>query len=193
MQLVFATNNKDKIYEVAKLISANIRLLSLNDIGCNESIIESGTTFQENALIKARYVSSKYKVNCFADDSGLEVEALNGRPGVHSARYSGEDRNDDRNNQKLLKELINQPNREAGFVTVIALILNGEEYIFEGTVNGRIATECKGKEGFGYDPLFIPEGHNKTFAEMQLAEKNKISHRARAVNKLVNFLNKTTA
>jgi XTP/dITP diphosphohydrolase len=174
--------------EVKSLIPSSINLLSLSDINCSEDISETGATIFENAGLKASYVYQHYNINCFSDDSGLEVNALNGAPGVYSARYSGEQKSASDNNAKLLSELKNAGDRSARFVTVIALILEGKEYFFEGEIKGRIAAEPRGTNGFGYDPLFIPEGHDLTFAEMDAAEKNAISHRGIAVKKLVAFL-----
>ncbi len=189
MQLLFATNNKNKIKEIATHIYTKINLLGLEDVGCKDELPETQNTLQGNALQKARYVYDKYSVNCFSDDTGLEVEALHGRPGVYSARYAGEQKSADDNMDKLLKEMEGVANRKARFRTVMALILNNQEYLFEGAVNGEIAYEKQGSKGFGYDPIFIPNGSKKTFSEMNLEEKNKISHRALAVDKLVNFLN----
>ncbi len=170
------------------LLHKSIELLSLADIKCMEDIQETGATFKENSLLKAKYIFEKYKLNCFSDDSGLEVEALNGAPGVYSARYAGEQKSDNDNNQKLLTELALKANRNACFKTVITLIIDGKEYFFEGTIKGEILYKGQGTQGFGYDPLFRPLDHSKTFAQMSIAEKTKISHRAMAVNKLVDFL-----
>ncbi|HCQ30617.1 MAG TPA: non-canonical purine NTP pyrophosphatase [Flavobacteriales bacterium] len=187
--LIFATNNENKVKEIKKLIPQNIKLLSLKRVGIEEDIPETGKTLQENALQKARYVYEKTGKDCFADDTGLQVEALNGAPGVYSARYAGEEKNADKNMDKLLSEMKGKTNRKANFTTVIALILNGKEYLFEGSVQGEIAHSKSGNEGFGYDPVFIPDEYApKTFADIPLDEKNKISHRARAINKLVEFL-----
>jgi len=188
-QLVFATNNAHKLEEVAAKIEGQINLLSLNDIGCTDDIAETGTTFRENAAIKSHYIYNKYKLDCFGDDSGLEIDALNGEPGVYSARYAGEHGNHDANINKVLSELQNITDRKARFRTVISLIWNGDEHFFEGTIEGTIRQERSGFEGFGYDPIFQPDGYNVTFAEMRLDEKNKISHRAIAMEKLVDFLN----
>lgn len=187
-QLVFATNNAHKLQEVAAKIDGQIKLLSLDDIGCFDDIVETGLTFRENASIKSRYIHDKYKLDCFGDDSGLEIDALNGEPGVYSARYAGEHGNHEANINKVLINLKNTTNRKARFRTVISLIWNGEEHFFEGVVEGVIRNEKSGTKGFGYDPIFQPEGYEITFAEMSLEEKNKISHRARAVEKLVVFL-----
>ncbi len=189
-QLVFATNNAHKVEEVAAKIEGKIKLLNLTDIGCIEEIDETGTTFRENASLKSRFIYDKYHINCFGDDSGLEIEALNGEPGVFSARYAGEDGNHAANIDKTLAALKNITNRKANFRTVISLIWNGDEYFFEGVVNGTIRNERVGTQGFGYDPIFQPDGYTKTFAEMSLAEKNKISHRAIAMADLLDFLKK---
>jgi XTP/dITP diphosphohydrolase len=187
-QLVFATNNAHKLQEVAAKINGQIKLLSLDDIGCFDDIAETGQTFRENASIKSHYIHDKYKLDCFGDDSGLEIDALNGEPGVYSARYAGEHGNHEANINKVLINLKNATNRKARFRTVISLIWNGEEHFFEGTVEGIIRNEKSGTQGFGYDPIFQPDGYEITFAEMSLEEKNKISHRAMAVEKLVAFL-----
>jgi XTP/dITP diphosphohydrolase len=187
-QLVFATNNAHKLEEVAAKIKGKIKLLSLADIGCVEDIDETGTTFRENASLKSRFIYDKYHANCFGDDSGLEIEALNGKPGVYSARYAGEHGNHAANIDKVLTEMKGVTKRKANFRTVISLIWDGEEHFFEGVVNGTIRNEQSGAKGFGYDPIFEPEGYNVTFAEMTLAEKNSISHRAIAVAKLLDFL-----
>jgi XTP/dITP diphosphohydrolase len=189
-QLVFATNNAHKLEEVAAKIKGKIKLLSLDDIGCIEDIEETGATFHENASLKSRFIYNKYHVNCFGDDSGLEIEALNGEPGVFSARYAGEHGNHDANIDKTLAALKDITNRKANFRTVISLIWNGDEYFFEGVVNGTIRNERSGTQGFGYDPIFQPDGYTKTFAEMSLEEKNKISHRAIAMADLLDFLKK---
>lgn len=188
MKLVFATHNKHKLQELKMLLSKSIELVSLIDINCIEEIAETADTLHGNALLKAKYINQKYKVNCFADDSGLEAEALNGAPGVYSARYAGPEQLAENNIRKLLQELNGKENRKACFKTVIALLLNGKEYLFEGVIDGEITNEKLGKQGFGYDPVFKPTGHSKTFAQMNPTEKNKISHRALAVNKLVDFL-----
>lgn len=189
-KLVFATNNFNKIKEIKALVPDHIELLSLNDIGCIEDIPETSATIEGNALQKAQYVKEKYGYDCFADDTGLEVESLNGAPGVYSARYAGEEKDNQANINKLLKELSGKTNRKARFKTVIALVLNNKEYTFEGICNGNIISEKRGEEGFGYDPVFQPEGYSTTFAEMSLREKSEISHRGRATRKLVEFLNK---
>ena len=187
-KLVFATNNEHKLRELQQILPNRFELLSLKDIGCTEEIPETAETIEENSMQKAEYVYKKYKTDCFADDTGLEIEALNGRPGVYSARYAGEEKNMTKNIEKILSELKGAENRKARFKTVISLILNGEKYQFEGIVNGKIIEQKKGDSGFGYDPVFVPEGYNQTFAEMSAEEKNKISHRGRAVQKLVKFL-----
>jgi len=189
-QLVFATNNAHKLEEVAAKIEGKIKLLNLTDIGCIEDIDETGNTFRENASLKSRFIYNKYHINCFGDDSGLEIEALNGEPGVFSARYAGEHGNHAANIDKTLAALKNITNRKANFRTVISLIWNGDEYFFEGVVNGTIRNERSGTAGFGYDPIFQPDGYTKTFAEMSLAEKNEISHRAIAMADLLDFLKK---
>lgn len=188
IELVFATNNPNKLSEVQKLLPTSIKLLSLEDIGCFEEVEETEETLQGNALLKAEYVLKNYKYNCFADDTGLEVEALHNRPGVYSSRYAGEDGNSEKNMQKLLSELQGKQNRKAQFRTVIALCIDKKEYLFEGVCKGKISTEKKGKEGFGYDPVFIPDGSQKSFAEMTQEEKNTVSHRAKAIHQLVEFL-----
>jgi XTP/dITP diphosphohydrolase len=189
LKLAFATNNHHKLEEVADKLKDKIELLTLDDIGCNEDIEETGSTFEENASIKSRYIFDEYCLNCFGDDSGLEVEALNGEPGVYSARYAGEYGNHAANIDKLLHKLKGVENRKARFITVISLMWNGAEHFFEGTVEGTIRHERTGTGGFGYDPVFQPDGFDITFAEMSLEEKNKLSHRAKAVEKLVEFLN----
>jgi non-canonical purine NTP pyrophosphatase (RdgB/HAM1 family) len=189
MKIVFATNNQNKLIEVRKILGNQFKVLSLEDIGCHDDIPEKGQTLEDNALIKAQYIYNKYNVDCFADDTGLEVDALGGAPGVYSARYAGGPGHDSNANMtKLLHELENNNNRRARFRTVIALIINGKTKTFDGIVNGEIITQRRGGEGFGYDPIFQPEGHNKTFAEMGADVKNQISHRARAVQKLAEYL-----
>ena len=189
-KLVFATNNAHKLSEVSAILGDKVELLSLNDINCHDDIPETADTLEGNALLKARYIHDKYQVDCFADDTGLEVEALNGAPGVYSARYAGGDGHDSQANmRKLLSELEGKENRKAQFRTVVALILDGKEYLFEGIVKGEIIKEKRGTTGFGYDPVFIPEGYEQTFAELGDEVKNQISHRSRAVNKLCKFLN----
>ncbi len=186
--LVFATNNAHKIEEVAHKIGDQFEILSLDAIGFTDDIAETGTTFRANASIKSQTIYQKFKLNCFGDDSGLEITALNGEPGVYSARYAGEHGNHDANITKVLKNLEGVTDRRARFITVISLIWNGEEYFFEGTVEGTIRHERSGAKGFGYDPIFQPDGYNITFAEMSMDEKNNISHRARALEKMVVFL-----
>ncbi|HTH81662.1 MAG TPA: non-canonical purine NTP diphosphatase [Mucilaginibacter sp.] len=188
-QLIFATNNAHKLEEVAAKIEGRIKLLSLDDINCHDDIEETGTTFRANASIKSHYIFNKYGINCFGDDSGLEIDALNGEPGVYSARYAGIHGNHTANIAKVLKNLGAETNRKARFRTVISLLWDGSEHFFEGTVEGTIRTAPSGAAGFGYDPIFEPAGYSITFAEMTLEQKNKISHRAIAVEKLVDFLN----
>lgn len=188
MKLVFASNNKNKIKEIQLLLPASIQILSLEDIGCTEEIAETAATIEGNAQIKANYITEKYGYDCFADDSGLEVDALNGEPGVFSARYAGEPKNDENNIDKLLANLKNIENKKANFKTVICLNLNGEQHLFTGIINGQIINERIGSNGFGYDPIFVAEGYHKTFAELTLDEKANISHRGIAVKKLIEFL-----
>lgn len=187
-QLVFATNNRHKVEEVSAKIGDAFQLLTLDDIGCAADIEETGTTFSENASIKSRYIFSHYHLNCFGDDSGLEIDALNGAPGVYSARYAGTHGNHAANIDKVLQNMQGLTNRSARFRTVISLIWNGEEHFFEGTVEGTIRTEQSGSGGFGYDPVFQPNGFDITFAEMSMEQKNEISHRGRAMEKLIGFL-----
>ena len=188
MKLVFATNNRHKLQEVRAIVGDRVEILSLSDIGCNDDIPETADTLQGNALIKARYINEKYGVDCFADDTGLEVDVLGGAPGVYSARYAGEECDSEANMQKLLHNLTGKSERSAQFRTVIALIINGEEKLFNGVVKGRISTEKLGDSGFGYDPIFIPEGFSESFAQMSAEQKNSISHRFRATEKLSNYL-----
>ena len=188
MQIVFATNNENKLREINHILGNSFKLLNLRDLKIEDDIPENEPTLEGNALHKSRYIHSILKMNVFADDTGLEVEALNGIPGVHSARFAGEGKDSNANIDKLLALMSGTTNRKARFRTVIALIMNGKEYLFEGIVEGNIIREKRGKEGFGYDPVFIPEGKEKTFAEMPLNEKNLISHRARAFKKLREFL-----
>lgn len=190
MKLVFASNNKNKLQEIRHQLPADIELLSLEDIGCTEDIPETAETIEGNAILKANYVTEKYAYNCFADDTGLEVDALNGAPGVYSARYAGEAKDANANMDKLLTELSSNPNRNANFKTVIALNLDGEQHLFTGIVNGVITTEKAGEQGFGYDPVFQPEGLAVTFAQISLDEKARLSHRGRAVKQLMDFLKK---
>lgn len=196
MKIVFATNNENKLAEVQQMLGSDVEVLSLKAIGCDVDIPETGSTLEENALIKARYVFDHYHISCFADDTGLEIEALNGAPGVYSARYGGgKGHNSEANIQRVMREMKGKSNRHARFRTVIALILENrtEPMLFEGIVNGAITTKRSGEEGFGYDPIFRPDGFNNTFAKMGVEKKNKISHRARAVKQLVDFLTETTA
>lgn len=187
MDLVFASNNQHKTEEVQAIIGDDIVLKSLNDIGCFDEIPETGNTFAENAGQKSRYVYERYHCDCFADDSGLEIDALNFEPGVHSAHYSGS-RDFEKNMQLVLDRLAGKTNRKARFKTVISLILDGKEHLFEGSVEGNITEQRSGSKGFGYDPIFKPDGYDISFAEMDPAEKNRISHRAKAMEKLISFL-----
>lgn len=188
MKLVFATNNKHKLEEVRAILGDRIEVLSLNDIDCHDDIPETADTLEGNALIKARHIHEKFGVDCFADDTGLEVEALGGEPGVYSARYAGEECNPEANMYKLLQNLTGKNNRNAQFRTVIALIIKGEEKLFNGIVKGEISNEKMGNAGFGYDPIFIPEGFSESFAQMTSDMKNSISHRYRATEELSNYL-----
>ena len=188
MKIVFATNNKNKIIEIQQLLPRSIEIISLESIGCHEEIPETADTIEENAIMKANYVTQKYGYDCFADDTGLEVESLNGAPGVFSARYAGEQKDADDNMNKLLKELENKSNRNAQFKTIIALNINGQQNIFKGIAKGKIILEKIGNQGFGYDPLFIPEGQSLTFAQLSLQEKGAISHRGKATEQLIAFL-----
>ena len=189
MKIVFATNNKHKLEEIKDILGKDFEIVSLGEIGCHEDIPETGLTLEENARQKSTYIVEHYNHDCFADDTGLEVDALNGEPGVHSARYAeGTDHDSEANMRKLLSKMANVKDRTARFRTVISLIINGVEHQFEGRVEGRIATEKHGTEGFGYDPIFIPEGYDKSFAELGEEVKNQISHRARAVKKLAEYL-----
>jgi XTP/dITP diphosphohydrolase len=188
MKLVFATNNKHKIEEISDLLGDSFVLKSLKDLDITDDIPEDYHTLEDNALFKARYVNKLTGMNVFADDTGLEIDALNGRPGVHSARFAGAARNFEANIDKVLLLMTGANDRKARFRTVIALIFNGAEYLFEGRVDGTIITERRGKQGFGYDPVFVPDGKSKTFAEMTLEEKNTVSHRANAFLKLKEFL-----
>jgi XTP/dITP diphosphohydrolase len=187
MKLVFASNNKNKIKEIQILLPKNIQILSLEDIECNVDIPETAITIEGNAILKANYVTQHYGYNCFADDTGLEVETLNGEPGVYSARYAGEQKNDDDNMSKLLLNLKDKSNRKANFKTVICLNLDSEQHLFTGIINGEIIDEKRGTNGFGYDPIFIAEGYSKTFGQLTMDEKARISHRGIAVRKLVEF------
>lgn len=188
-KLVFATNNAHKLEEVAAILGEKIELFSLNDIGCHTDIPETAATLEGNALLKSSFIFKNYGLDCFADDTGLEVEALDGAPGVYSARYAGGEGHDSQANMlKLLRDLEGKENRKAQFRTAISLILDGKEYLFEGVIKGKIIKEKRGDSGFGYDPIFKPEGYDKTFAELGNDIKNKISHRALAVQKLCEFL-----
>ena len=192
MKILFATSNQNKANEIRKMLPKNIDLLTLADIEINEDIPETSDTIEGNAKQKADYITFNYQLNCFADDTGLEIEALNGEPGVHSARYAGEERSDDANMKLVLDKLQSSENRTARFKTVIALNLNNKQFIFEGNVNGTIRLEKAGQNGFGYDPIFEPENCGKTFAEMSMEEKNKYSHRARAIKKMIDFFQNKT-
>src|SRR5690554_26084 len=188
IELVFATQNKNKAYEIQGLLPKHIVVKTLKDIDCYDDIPEDEPDLAGNALQKARYIYKKFKVNCFADDTGLEIEVLNNEPGVFSARYAGPEKDSEKNMDLVLEKLKNQSNRKAQFRTAIALILNGEEFLFEGKVQGEIRHDRSGQKGFGYDPIFEPENYGKTFAEMTLEEKNERSHRGRAIEKLAVFL-----
>lgn len=188
MRIVFATNNQHKLDEIKKISNGQLEILSLGDINCHEEIPETGNTLKENALIKAHFVKKKFDMDCFADDTGLEVEALENAPGIHSSRYAGPDCDPEDNMQKLMQELQNKTNRKALFRTVIALLLKGEVHYFEGIIRGEIIHQKKGTNGFGYDPIFKPEGYDKTFGELSEDIKNSLSHRAIATKKLVAFL-----
>lgn len=190
MELVFATHNENKLIEIKALLPHYITLLSLDDIGCNEEIPETADTIEGNAILKAEHVKHRYGYDCFADDTGIEVEALNGEPGVYSARYAGEDKNDEANVKKLLKQLENENNRNAQFKTAIALNLDENENLFTGICKGEIIKKQRGDKGFGYDPVFKPIGFEKTFAEMSLNEKSEISHRGKAFRALIAYLSK---
>lgn len=187
-KLVFATNNMHKLEEVSKIIGDNLEIVSLNDIDCHDDIPETADTLEGNALLKARYIKEHYGLDCFADDTGLEVEALDNAPGVYSARYAGPGHDAQANMRKLLRELEGIENRRARFRTVIALLLNDKEYVFDGVINGIITPDKRGDSGFGYDPVFLPDNYTETFAELGDDIKNKISHRALAVHKLAEFL-----
>ena len=188
MKICFATNNKKKIEEVKAALGPDFTIVSLEEIGCHEELPETGNTLEHNAFQKARYVHQHYGVDCFADDTGLEVEALNGEPGVYSGRYAGKPRSDARNIELLLKNMQGKANRKARFKTVIALILEEKEYAFIGTAAGEIIHELVGTGGFGYDPIFKPEGYDRTFAQLTMEEKNAISHRGKAIRALADFL-----
>jgi XTP/dITP diphosphohydrolase len=188
MKLVFATNNLNKLKEVQEMLSNTVEIVSLKDINCFDEVDETETTLEGNAKLKADYITQKFGYNCFADDTGLEVESLDGKPGVYSARYAGEPVNSENNMQKLLTELKGKENRKAQFRTAVCLNLNGEQYVFEGTCKGEILKEKQGIEGFGYDPLFKPTGFSESFANMNSEDKNKISHRGIAMQQLIDFL-----
>lgn len=187
-ELVFATHNKHKLEEVKQILASKYIITGLSDINCNEEIPEDKETLEDNAIQKVDYIYKKFNVNCFADDTGLEIEALNNKPGVYSARYAGKHGDSEANMQKVLEELKDKENRNARFRTVIVLMMNGVQYFFEGIVNGVILTEKQGEDGFGYDPIFKPEGYNISFAQMPLELKNKISHRGKAIHKLAALL-----
>jgi len=188
MKLCFATNNPNKLSEIQDLLDHQYELVGLKDIGCEEELAEDQSTLEGNSLQKAQYVYDQYGVNCFADDTGLEITALNGEPGVYSARYAGEQRDNADNMALVMQKLKNETDRSAQFRTVVTLIIGGEPIQFEGVAKGKIITEQRGVKGFGYDPIFVPEGYKETFAEMSRAEKNNISHRGRAINKLITHL-----
>lgn len=190
MKLVFATNNSNKIAEVSNLISNQIAIISLKDIGCNEDIVESEDTIIDNAILKANYIKNNYGYDCFADDTGLEVDFLNGRPGVYSKRFAGENSTDELTMGKLLECMKESNNRNARFRTVIALNINNQVITFTGVCEGEILKQRKGNNGFGYDPIFLPKGYNNSFGEMSIIEKNEIAHRSKAVKKLINYLSK---
>lgn len=190
MKIVFATANQNKVNEIQKIVPDNIEIISLNDLDFQEEIPETSSTIEGNAIQKTEFIVTNFNVDCFADDTGLEIEYLCGEPGVYSARYAGEDKNSDKNMDLVLEKLKNIPNRKARFKTVISLSLNNKNYLFEGIVEGTIRKEKSGASGFGYDPIFEPENYGKTFAEMSLEEKNTMSHRARAFEKMIVFLNK---
>jgi XTP/dITP diphosphohydrolase len=191
MQLVFASNNLNKIREIQSILNGSIQLLSLEEIGCHEEIPETADTIEGNAILKANYVTEKYGYDCFADDTGLEVKTLNGEPGVYSARYAGEQKNADDNMNKLLDALKGKSDRSAQFKTVIALNIKGEQHLFTGIAKGAITLDKTGNHGFGYDSIFQPENYTETFAELSSDIKNKISHRAKATQQLIDFLNST--
>lgn len=187
-KIVFATHNTHKLSEIREIVDRQFKILGLSDIGCNEEIPETGATLQENALQKALYIKKKYGYDCFADDTGLEVDVLGGAPGVHTARYAGDEENSEENMSKMLQELKGETRRTARFKTVIALLQGEEQHFFKGIAEGEIVEERRGTYGFGYDPIFAPQGYSKTFAEMEDDEKNKISHRAIAMEQLIGFL-----
>lgn len=188
MELVFATQNRNKLAEIQQLMPEGIELKGLADIGCDDDIPETAPDLEGNAIQKAKYVYEKFGLNCFSDDTGLEIEALNGAPGVLSARYAGLEKDAESNMEKVLNELNDSESRKARFRTAIALIIDGKEYLFEGIVEGEILKNKQGNQGFGYDPIFQPEGENRSFAEMTMAEKGTMSHRKRALEKLLDFL-----
>jgi XTP/dITP diphosphohydrolase len=188
MKIVFATNNLNKLREIKALMPSNIEIVGLSDIGCSEEIPETGATLEANAFQKANYVKEHYGYDCFSDDSGLEIESLNGEPGVYSARYAGPEKNAQANMTKILNQLKGVENRNAQLRTVIALILEGEKTLFEGKAMGTISEKEQGEEGFGYDPIFIPENERRSFAQMTMKEKGEISHRGKAVRRLISFL-----
>lgn len=188
MQLVFASNNKNKIQEIQLLVPNSIQIMSLEDIGCFDDIPETANTIEGNAILKANYVTEKYGYNCFADDSGLEIDALNGEPGVYSARYAGEPKDDNENIEKVLVNLKDKTNRKANFKTVICLNIDGQQHLFTGIIDGKIIDEKIGNNGFGYDPIFVADGYQKTFAELSMEEKSTISHRGKAVRLLIGYL-----
>ena len=187
-QIVFSTHNENKLNEIKKILSDNFKISGLIDLNFNDEIIESGKTLAQNADIKASFINKSYNIDCFADDTGLEINSLNGEPGVYSARYAGDECSSEKNIEKVLNSLSNKKCRKAVFKTVICLVFSNEKYFFEGKVYGSISSKRMGKQGFGYDPIFIPNGFNKTFSQMSMDEKNKISHRAIAVEKLSKFL-----
>lgn len=186
--IVLATGNPNKVKEIREVLAGAFDIKGLSDIGCTTDLPETSDTLEGNALQKARYVYEHYQLNCFAEDTGLEIEVLHGEPGVYTARYAGSKRDPNDNMDLVLKKLQGSKNRNARFRTVVALIFNGKEYTFEGIVNGSIALQKQGSDGFGYDPIFIPEQYDRTFAEIPLTEKNKISHRGQAIRKLIDFL-----
>ena len=188
MKLVFATHNKNKLKEISAIIPKEFKIFSLEDIGCHEEIPETAPTIEENAILKVDFVKQHYKVDCFADDTGLEVDSLNGEPGVLSARYAGEEKNNEANIEKLLEKLKDKVSRKAQFKTVIALSLDDHEFLFQGICKGEITHERRGSNGFGYDAVFLPEGSNKTFGEMKMEEKATYSHRAKAIQDLLDYL-----
>jgi XTP/dITP diphosphohydrolase len=190
MKIVFASNNKNKIEEIQSMLPDTIQIVSLESIGCFEEIPETASTIEGNAILKANYITQKYGFDCFADDTGLEVDSLNGEPGVYSARYAGEQRNADDNMNKLLSEMSDKVNRKAQFKTIIALNLKGKQHLFTGIALGEITLEKRGTGGFGYDPIFKPNGYENTFAELSLEIKNEISHRGKATKLLLEFLEK---